>query len=175
MPAGTAASETGDSRSTGSPAGADLDTALVAALDLVSARVNRSIRQALNQAEGDARLTVTQFHCLRAIAAKHGTAKTTHLARQLQVTAPSMTRTIDSLVERGLVLRQAEPADRRTISLILTEPGRELMDRYQVEIHARLRDLIAVLDPSQKQRLLAATGDLTVMLDAAERRERGEE
>jgi DNA-binding MarR family transcriptional regulator len=141
----------------------------------VFARVNRAIRQALNQAEGEARLTVTQFHCLRAIAAKQGTAKTTHLARQLQVTAPSMTRTIDSLVERGLVLRQAEPADRRTISLILTEQGRELMDRYQSEIHERLRDLIAVLDPSQKQRLLAATGDLTVMLDAAERRERGGE
>ena len=151
----------------------ELDEALVAALDLVLGRVNRAIRHALNQAEGDARLTVTQFHCLRAIAAKNGAARTTHLARELQVTAPSMTRTIDSLVERGLVLRQADPTDRRIISLILTDPGRELMDRYQDEIRDRLRDLISVLSPSQKRRLLAATGDLTGMLDAGEQRERG--
>lgn len=173
------APDAAEARSPGSPVAANrdqgLDTDLVVALDLVLGRVNRSIRQALNQAEGDARLTVTQFQCLRAIAAKHGAARTTHLARELQVTAPSMTRTIDSLVERGLVLRQADPADRRTLSLVLTGPGRDLMERYQSEIHDRLRELIAVLSPAQKTRLLAATADLTDMLDADEQRERGGE
>ncbi len=149
------------------------DAELVAALDTVVFRVNRAIRQALNKAEGDARLTITQLYCLRAIAAKAGPAKTTHLARQLQVTAPTMTRTVDTLVERGLVARQADPADRRTIGLMLTEPGRGLMRRYQAEIDERLQGLIAHLSPAQKKRLLAAAADLAAILDADERRERG--
>ncbi|MBA2521385.1 MAG: hypothetical protein H0V24_17145, partial [Chloroflexia bacterium] len=49
-----------------------LEERLVAALDAVLPRVNRAIRLALNQAEGEARLTVTQFHCLRAVATGPG-------------------------------------------------------------------------------------------------------
>ncbi len=146
-----------------------LEKRLVAALDAVLPRVNRAIRLALNQAEGEARLTVTQFLCLRTIAATPGPAKTTHLARQLQVTAPTMTRTVDTLVERGLVARQADPADRRTSGLILTEPGQILMHRYQAEINVRLLALVSHLTSAQQQRLLAALGDLTAMLDADER------
>lgn len=149
-----------------------LDAQLVAALDVVLPRVNRAIRQTLNRAEGDARLTMTQIHCLRAIAATAGPARTTYLARQLQVTAPTMTRTIDALVERGLVERQPDPADRRTVGLVLTDQGRELMDRYQAEINQRLQELIGSLSPPQKERLLAATADLSAVLDAEERRER---
>jgi DNA-binding MarR family transcriptional regulator len=165
--------ETGDAPPAGS---SSLEMRLVSALDVVLPRVNRAIRLALNQAEGEARLTVTQFLCLRTIAASPGPAKTTHLARQLQVTAPTMTRTVDTLVERGLVLRQADPADRRTSGLILTEPGRVLMRRYQAEINARLLTLISPLVPAQQERLLAALDDLTAMLDADERlRSRGAE
>ena len=148
-----------------------LDAQLVTALDVVLPRVNRAIRQALNRAEGDARLTMTQIHCLRAISTTAGPARTTYLARQLQVTAPTMTRTIDALVERGLVERQPDPADRRTVALCLTDQGRELMDRYQAEINQRLQELIGSLSPPQKKRLLAATADLTAVLDAEERRE----
>lgn len=145
---------------------------LVAALDAVLPRVNRALRLALNQAEGEARLTVTQFHCLREIAAGPGPATTSRLARRLQVTAPTMTRTVDSLVERALVERQADPADRRTTSLTLTAAGRELVLRYQAVVNDRLHELVAHLAPGRRRRLLAATGDLTAMLDADERRGR---
>jgi DNA-binding MarR family transcriptional regulator len=157
-----------------SPAAApDLEGQLVAALDVVLPRVNRALRHALNRTEGDARLTITQFHCLRAIAASPGPAKTTQLARQLQVTAPTMTRTLDSMVERGLVARQDDPADRRTVGLVLTEAGEDLMRRYQSAIDDRLRELVSFLSSAQKKRLLTATADLAAMLDAAERHERG--
>jgi DNA-binding MarR family transcriptional regulator len=161
-----------DQGNTSSSEAPDLDGQLVAALDVVLPRVNRALRHALNRTEGDARLTITQFHCLRAIAASPSPAKTTHLARQLQVTAPTMTRTIDSMVERGLVARQADPADRRTVGLVLTEAGEELRRRYQAAIDDRLRELVSFLSPAQKKRLLTGTADLTAMLDAAERRER---
>ncbi|MDQ3693030.1 MAG: MarR family transcriptional regulator [Chloroflexota bacterium] len=151
---------------------ATLEGRLVAALDAVLPRVNRAIRLALNQAEGEARLTVTQFHCLRAIATGPGPVTTSRLARRLQVTAPTMTRTVDSLVERGLVERQADPADRRTTSLLLTTDGHDLARRYQAVIDDRLHALIAALAPGQQRRLLAAAGDLTAMLDADEQRER---
>ena len=37
---------------------------------------------------------------------------------------PSMTRTVGALVERGLVLRQDDPTDRRSVILSLTDEGR---------------------------------------------------
>lgn len=169
-PGGDGEQPAGDPAAIGDAA---VESRLVAALDTVLPRFSRAIRLALNQAEGEARLTVTQFHCLRAIAAAGGPATASRLARRLQVTAPTMTRTVDSLVERGLVERRADPNDRRTTGLILTDAGRALVDRYQAVIDTRLHELTGRLSPAQQERLLVATGDLTAMLDADEQCERG--
>ena len=51
------------------------------------------------------------------------------LARTLGVALPSVTSVVDRLVERGLVGRRQDPADRRMVLAELTEEGSTLADR----------------------------------------------
>jgi DNA-binding MarR family transcriptional regulator len=49
------------------------------------------------------------------------------LAAAEQVKAPTMSRIVDALVERGLVTREAKPGDRRSVRISATEPGAQLL------------------------------------------------
>jgi DNA-binding MarR family transcriptional regulator len=151
--------------------GNDLNIALVAAINAVLPRLHRTMRQAVVRAEGENRLTMPQLRCLQAVAAEPGAALTSQLARQLQVTAPTVTNMIDGLVERGLVERQPDPDNRRQVLLTLTTAGRDVMRRYEAVMAGRLRDLIGHLDQDQKSCLLLAMKDAAFMLDADEAEE----
>lgn len=145
-----------------------LGDALVTAMDQTISRYQRSLRHAIEQAEGPERLTMPQLRCLQAITAD-GTALTTQLARQMNVAVPTMTSMIDGLTERGLVGRHPDPVDRRQVRIVMTDEGRAVLTRYQEIVHARLRMLLAHLTVAQKKRLLAAMEDVTFMLDADKR------
>jgi len=72
--------------------------------------------------------------------------------------APNVTRLVDSLVDRGMVERKADPSDRRSWLVSLTPRGRELLTetrRHVVQARnelfdgfseRELRSVIAVLD-----------------------------
>lgn len=47
---------------------------------------------------------------------------------------PTLTRIIDLLVDKGLVLRNVDPNDRRCFRLDLTETGRKILNEYQGQI-----------------------------------------
>jgi DNA-binding MarR family transcriptional regulator len=49
------------------------------------------------------------------------------LAAAEQVKAPTMSRIVDALVERGLVTREAKPGDRRSVRICATEQGVQLL------------------------------------------------
>ncbi len=150
---------------TGQTVPAELDTALVTAMDRTISRYQRSLRSAIEQAEGPGRLTMSQLRCLQAFGAD-GAALTTHLARRMNVAVPTMTSMIDGLAERGLVVRHPDPADRRQVRIVMTDEGHAVLSRYQAIMHARLRMLIGHLNTTQKKRLLAAIQDVAMMLDA---------
>jgi len=52
-----------------------------------------------------------------------GTARMTDLAATLDVSMPSATGILDRLVQRGLVVRGTDPADRRVVTCSLSEDG----------------------------------------------------
>ncbi|HZM76301.1 MAG TPA: MarR family transcriptional regulator [Candidatus Limnocylindrales bacterium] len=58
------------------------------------------------------------------------------LHRHLLLSQPALSRMVDRLVERGLVKRQVDPADRRGVRLSLTAAGRA-MQREVGRRHAR--------------------------------------
>lgn len=62
------------------------------------------------------------------------------LARELYIDSASMTRMVDRLEKRGLILRERSSDDRRVIHLVLTPAGRKLERRlppiYTEVIHA---------------------------------------
>jgi DNA-binding MarR family transcriptional regulator len=88
----------------------------------------------------DPPLSVRQFLVLQRIDA--GTSRTTDLARTVRVTSPTMTRVIDRLVETGLVMREADPDDRRAIRLGLTPAGRRVLARHSRTLAAGIRRLL---------------------------------
>jgi len=69
------------------------------------------------------------------------------LAAAEQVRPPTMTRIVDALVAAGLVVREADPADRRIVRLSATHKGREILlagkARRVEALSRRLRTLSA--------------------------------
>lgn len=147
--------------------GTDLEQSLVTKMDGTISRYQRTIRRAIELAEGPSRLTMPQLRCLQRIA--RGDTLTTHLARTMGVAVPTMTSMIDGLSERGLVERQPDPTDRRQVRILMTPAGHEVLARYQTIMHDRIHELLQHLTAAQKKRLLAAMDDMAAMLDADKR------
>ena len=75
------------------------------------------------------------------------------LAEIERVAKPSMTRTVAALVERGLVLRQADPTDGRQVIVSLTPEGRAASAAYL----DRPENQVAQLPPEDQEVLAKAT------------------
>ena len=67
-----------------------------------------------------------------------------------------MTGLVDSLQSAGLVERIADPEDRRSIRIRMTEEGQERMDAVMPDYYRRVAALFADVDPEERQRLVAA-------------------
>lgn len=88
------------------------------AAEVITTRINRHLK-----AEN---LTISQFGVLEAI--HHlGPMHQHRLGQKILKSGGNMTLVIDNLQKRGLVEREQDPADRRCITVRLTEAGRELI------------------------------------------------
>ena len=136
---------------------------LLAALELAVPRYIQTMRRTVEENADPEPLTLPQYRCLQAIDARD-VALTTHLAREMGVTVPTMTSRIDGLVERELVRRQPDPASRRQIQVSLTERGAATLARYRTAIDERLNALLAPLSAAARERLRDAFGELATLL-----------
>ena len=81
------------------------------------------------------------------------------LAAAEQVRPPTMSRIVDALVEAGLVTREVDPADRRSVRIAATAAGRRVMEEGRAR---RVRALVARLQglPERERRDLAAAAEI---------------
>ena len=79
------------------------------------------------------------------------------LAEIERVAKPSMTRTVGALVERGLVLRQDDPLDGRSVILSLTDDGRRALTSIRRKRDAWMASRVAMLTPEEQAVLVRAT------------------
>ena len=63
--------------------------------------------------------------------AKHETLNVKELACILCVTSGAVTQHVEALVQAGLVVREADPDDRRIVTLKLTEAGKKLISKLK--------------------------------------------
>jgi DNA-binding MarR family transcriptional regulator len=82
------------------------------------------------------------------------------LAAAERVAAPSMTRIVHALAERGLVARAPDPADRRQSLVSLTPSGRDLLLLNRRRRSAWLAQRIAELGADDREVLRRAVGIL---------------
>jgi DNA-binding MarR family transcriptional regulator len=97
-------------------------------------------------------------------AAPDGQLTMSRLSADVALTTGGVTRLVDRMVEAGLVERQACPSDRRSIHVVLTPEGRDVLNRaVAAHIEGIDRHLFAHLDDADRAALTTA---LTKVLDA---------
>jgi DNA-binding MarR family transcriptional regulator len=75
------------------------------------------------------------------------------LARIERVKPPSMTRTVNSLDEAGLVTRRPHPTDGRQVVVDITPAARQVLDEDRRRRDAWLAQRLAALSPEQRASL----------------------
>src|SRR6476661_11067969 len=83
------------------------------------------------------------------------------LAEIEKVSGPSMTRTVAALVERGLVARTDDPADRRQVILSLTSEATTLLKDIRRKRDAWMSVRVGHLTPAEQDVLRQASAILT--------------
>ena len=142
----------------------------------VGPRITRLIALAVESptASPDESLTLAQARALRRLGRRPRLAG--ELARELQVSAATVSELIDALVRRGLVERGVAAGDRRQLPLRLTSAGERAAEAAHGRALAALESLLADLSPANSQALAESLGAVRARLDervAAERSESG--
>ncbi|MFC8720545.1 MarR family winged helix-turn-helix transcriptional regulator [Kitasatospora sp. NPDC057198] len=128
-----------------------LDPAQVARLRLVIARLNRHLMRASDRQE----FTFAQQSALARIE-EHGPVRLGELAALERVAAPSLTRTVASLVEAGMVNRVPDPNDGRSALVELSPEGVALLAHIRRRRSELLARRAAELTEAERQALMAA-------------------
>lgn len=87
------------------------------------------------------------------------------LSRALMLSPGGMTNRLDRLEHMGLVRRQPDPDDRRSLRVVLTEDGRRRVDEAVTAHVANEARLLAPLTPEQLQALDDALRTLLAQLE----------
>jgi DNA-binding MarR family transcriptional regulator len=107
-------------------------------------------------------VTWAQVRALRVVE-RHAPVRMSDLADHLRIARRSATSVVDELAERGLVVRTAEPGDRRAVTVEPTEHGRAVLD----EVSRRRRDAIVQAASALDDAELRTLHSLLQRLDAA--------
>jgi len=76
------------------------------------------------------------------------------LARQMAVSAPTMSNTVSVLEERGWVTRERDTIDRRVVYVALSPNGREMLRAIDQFTAERISEILAPLSEIERQTLL---------------------
>ena len=116
-------------------------------LEVVPA-VMRSVRAEM-RASGALNLSVPQFRTLGYID-RHPDASLSEVAAHIGLTLPSMSKLIDGLVKRKLVMRAGHSDDRRRITLTLTARGDVLLQSAHASTQAALVEKLSALNATER-------------------------
>jgi DNA-binding MarR family transcriptional regulator len=83
------------------------------------------------------------------------------LARLAGIAAPTATRMVDGLQERGLVTRRRDPDDGRAVLIALTADGEEALRERRAQLLARRRAMFELLTPSERRAAARVLSRLT--------------
>jgi DNA-binding MarR family transcriptional regulator len=132
------------------------NAALANALRPAVMRLARRLRQMRDDSLG---LNANQLSAM-AVLLNSGDLPMGELAAQEKMQPPSMTRIVNGLEERELVLRRADPRDRRQSLVSLTDNGRQVLLANRRRRSEWLARRITELDPDDREVLRRAVGIL---------------
>jgi DNA-binding MarR family transcriptional regulator len=133
------------------------DVQLATRLRLAVGRLHRRVRLASND------VPPLQLSTLVSIE-EHGPLRLGELAAREAVTAPTMTRVLAGLDERGLIVRTPDPGDARSVRVSLSEQGRTVLEDVRSRRTALLDARLARLTDQQRAALVAALPALEALV-----------
>jgi DNA-binding MarR family transcriptional regulator len=146
---------------------ADLDVSPMGIIGRVS-RISRRLEQRLQDVFSEYHLNAGEFDVLATLR-RNGPPfclTPTELFQSLMVTSGTMTNRIDQLEKKGLVERQRDPDDRRGVLVVLTQSGRELVDRALKDHVANEKQLLSTLANEEQQELVVLLRKLLLSLES---------
>lgn len=84
-------------------------------------------------------VTTDQFYILQYIN-QHGSITASEIAQAFTVGRSAITAIVNRLVEKDLLIRKRSETDRRIVSLMLSERGKEIVEATEKEIYRFLED-----------------------------------
>jgi DNA-binding MarR family transcriptional regulator len=99
------------------------------------------------------RLAPSQWLVLHQVGHQNGIG-VKELAASLGITSSAATQLVDSLVKKGLLIRQPSEEDRRALRLSLPEESRKRIDTMMAHRLERMVDIFGVLDDVEFQNFL---------------------
>jgi DNA-binding MarR family transcriptional regulator len=112
-----------------------LDTVAQELMD-TAPQIVQTIRVEMRRGRGSD-ISIPQFRAMRFIQVNPDLSLS-HLAEHLGLTLPSVSKLVDGLVKQKLVTRKASTADRRKLTLILTQAGALIVDSARAEARVNL-------------------------------------
>ncbi len=118
-------------------------------------------------------VSMREYDVLYTLSKCDGPVRMGELGQSVLLSQPGLSRLVDRLVQRGLVRRTPDPADRRSVRVSLTEAGAARQKEVGRQ-HARSvrRALTSVLDAGELRELKTLAGKLAGPGRDAARRER---
>lgn len=126
-----------------------------------STDIETEIRKRLRAMFG---ITLARFDYLAQLHRHPDGLRMSALSRYLMVTGGNVTGLTDELEKDGLVQRDAEPGDRRSVRVALTPKGRKAFERMASEHEGWVIELFGDLADSDRQQLHTLLGRLRVQL-----------
>lgn len=101
-------------------------------------------------------ITLQQYNVLRILrGAGNGGLPTLEIAQRMIEQTPGITRLIDRLESKELVLRERCPTDRRQVFCRITKEGLRLLTRLEQPVRTAEEEALAALSPRQLEQLVA--------------------
>ncbi|AIE60407.1 MarR family winged helix-turn-helix transcriptional regulator [Bacillus methanolicus] len=101
----------------------------IAEVEKLLRTVYRKLRQEIHLIIGS-EVSLNEFMVLKYLFLT-GRAKASDLSKELKVSASHITSVTDSLVKKGLIMRQRSDQDRRIVEMVLTDSGRLLVQNLE--------------------------------------------
>lgn len=100
-------------------------------------------------------LSAPQAMLLFTIAHQPGSISVKDLAEKVGVTPGAVTQLVNALVEKGLVQREGDPADRRVVRLKVTKKATDQFEKFRREHLAAYQPIFDVLSDDDLRQLIA--------------------
>lgn len=115
-------------------------------------QVELAVRSRLEELARPAGLTALQYTALTVLE-QHPDVTSSYLARRSFVTAQSMSDMVTALLDRGLIERHRDPADRRRLVIAPTAAGLALLDEMRPRVAGLEQEMLMLLSEDEAAQL----------------------